>query len=309
MNDIECFFCKSQGVKGKFKRFIHNGIHYKCGTDECRKLQKTQLQESMELARKKEDERILQKKMKFNELWGDYVYNHKDDFIMAERQYRDASRRMVDPYSLKIFRFCNFTQECSETSEQLTSIDMKNVRKKREELVTRGETFNTPIDSDPESSEIEDEEDDSDNKYLEPKPTQKTDPVQTLNVNISCLKQMYSRLKTLGDSKINDDTFCVCKIQYVRSEQFDSDVYMFRNQNDGKVYVFDDITNHWFQDNTIASNLLINNLTSDNNDIIYGAFVIHKSKSLDKFVATELIRGTCDSNDDVQAFNAYASFS
>lgn len=310
MNTVVCFYCNTAGEKGAFKRFIQDGIYYECGTNECDRLKRKKRQDEMELAIKKREEEKHKREMKFKELWGDYIYKHKKDFIRAERQYRDASFRMVDPYSLKIFKFSNFSDECVEVKETPTAFDMKNVRKRRKELAERGETFATPIDSSSESecSETEEEEEESDNKYptTSPVPAQNAKPVGSLNVDVGCFQQMYSRLKALGSSRVNNETFCVSKIQYGSRSQLLKlpEIYMFTNPNDNKNYVFDDPTNSWIQTDTVDASFEYNDLT-DTNKFVYGHFVIHRSSVLNKNVATEIIRGTCNDNNhtEIIAYN------
>lgn len=315
MNTVVCFYCNTPGEKGGFKRFINDGIHYECGTNECDRLKRKKRQDEMELAIKKREEEKHKREMKFKELWGDYVYKHKKDFIRAERQYRDASCRMVDPYSLKIFKFSNFSEECVEVKETPTAFDMKNVRKRRKELAERGETFATPIDSSSESEcseteeEEEKEEEDSDNKYLpsSPVPAQNAKFVGSLNVDVGCFQQMYSRLKALGSSRVNDEMFCVSKIQYGSRSQLLKlpEIYMFSNPNDNKNYVYDDPTNSWIQTDTVDTSFEYNDLTNNTNKFVYGYFVIHRSSVLNKNVATEIIRGTYNDNNhtEITAYN------
>jgi hypothetical protein len=154
MSNIECFYCKSIGTKGVFKRFIKNGIHYECGTNECDLLKKQKQQEIIELDRKIANEKLILQQTETRKKWGDYIYEHENDFIIAEKQYRDACQRSVDPYSLKIFKYSFIEKDWCETNDTLTTNDMKNVRKRRKELVMQGKTFDDIIDSSESEEEL-----------------------------------------------------------------------------------------------------------------------------------------------------------
>jgi hypothetical protein len=105
--------CNTVGEKRFYKRVLHHGIQYECGFPAC--YAEIERREKVERAAKK-----AAKKMEENRA--------SAHFIEAEKQYRDANIRMIDPYYKIIYKKSRFgINQWIETSEPLTSVDEANV--------------------------------------------------------------------------------------------------------------------------------------------------------------------------------------
>jgi hypothetical protein len=124
---IQCHCCGKSGEKQEFKRFLSNGVKYKCQTAECEEIKRekircAKLQNKRPVINDDELDRATE--------LGNYVYENNDTFIKAEKQYRDGCVRKIDPMSKKIYKYCLFSATWSKTNEILTHNDELTISNK-----------------------------------------------------------------------------------------------------------------------------------------------------------------------------------
>jgi len=124
---IQCHYCKKSGSKGYLKRFLLDGIKYQCGTPECDNVIKALVVEKNKARILCEEKEREEKNQLQREKWGDYIVENHNDFIIANRQYRDGCRRFIDPKTQKIFKHSMFSDIWVETNDVPNSDDLLNV--------------------------------------------------------------------------------------------------------------------------------------------------------------------------------------
>lgn len=136
----ECIYCLKTD---NLTRFLDGGVKYKCNTLECNNtIEELKLTEYRKEKEEEERERLIFKKTQ-EEKWGDYICEKQQYFIKADKQYRDAHVRYVDPFKKIIFKQSTLMDKSwYETNEKLTYKDQQNLEEELINLSGKGMIFN-----------------------------------------------------------------------------------------------------------------------------------------------------------------------
>lgn len=149
-----CIYCGKSGCH--LRRFMENGIKYKCDTEECNAAVEAERIKAQEAARKQLKIDKKNKRLERRKQCGDYIYKNMKNFIELSTYVRDGCTRFYDPVSKTIYKKFNGSDSwCVETTKfPMTKKDYENIEKKGE--VT--EITETESESEPEPEDMRDDD-------------------------------------------------------------------------------------------------------------------------------------------------------